>query len=250
VGNISLDDNGNPVIGGFGDATNALMQQLATQAAAANIKIKVSFGGGGGSYDNLWNIITAANVQSIATALVQFCQSLGLSGVDFDIETFADSTDRTALQTLCGNLIQLFKQGDASLETSLCVNAGFGPNFPWQAIAANILNGTLSNGVTALDRVYIMSYYNDIVSEQGWVSGWVGWLSDTYSIPSQRVSVGLDNTDADAYNIGDFAAWAATQQLGTAYWYVNPQTADTLASSQASLNTIATSYAAAAAALV
>jgi hypothetical protein len=239
VGEFTIQADESVLVGGFGNATNALIDQLVSEATAKGIGVKISLGGGGGSYDNIWNVITADNVQSIANALVTFCQTHKLAGVDFDIEMFTSGTDRTNLQTLCGNLIKLFKLGDPTLQTSLCVNAGFGDSYPWEGCAENIINGTLNNGQTCLDRVYIMSYYNPLPDEQNWILGWYGWLNYNYDFTSSRISVGIDNTDSNAYNISTFAAWAKSNGFGTAYWMYNPAT---VASSDQSLQTIINSY--------
>lgn len=228
VGNLFPDLN----IGGFGNVAN--VKKFAE--TMKDIKVKISLGGGGGSYDNLWTLIKSDNVQQIANNLIYFCHINNVVGVDFDIECFRSADDRPELQALCGTLIKLFKQGDPTLETSYCVNAGFpSPNFPWQGIAKNILNACEG----CLDRLYIMSYYDPIENEKTWVSGWVKWLVEEYNFTPSRISVGLDDFDAHAYDIAEFSKWARLEGLSTAYWCFNPNNDR---SSNQSLKTIYDAY--------
>lgn len=50
----------------------------------------------------------------------------------------------------------------------------------------------------AVDRLYIMSYYNSLSDEQNWVSGWANWMINNYNFTPAQIRVGLDNTDAHA----------------------------------------------------
>lgn len=211
VGNITND----LTIGGFGTVSD--VAGFASKMKQAGIKTKISLGGGGGTYDNLWNVITNNNVQQLADKLVNYCHINELSGVDFDIECFTSSDDRPDLQLLCGKLIKLFKQGDPALETSYCVNAGFGPNFPWQGIAKNII-------IESIDRIYIMSYYDPIEQEKQWITGWTNWLISNYGYTPSRISVALNDFDSHSYDIGELAKWAKSQGLSVAYWCYNPAT--------------------------
>jgi len=70
-------------------------------------------------------------------------------------------------------------------------------------------------------RLYIMSYFNPMPDEQGWVNGWANWLKTTYNFAPAQVTVGLDGA-ANAYDVNAFAAWAAAQGYSTSYWEYDP----------------------------
>ena len=69
-----------------------------------------------------------------------------------------------------------------------------------------------------------MSYYDPLENEKMWVNGWIDWLISKYAFTPARISVGLDDTDAHAYDIGEFSRWAKSKGLSTAYWMYNPST--------------------------
>lgn len=221
VGTLMFGTDGKPTIGGFGNMTLPQMDAFTAYCAAQNppIAVKASIGGAGGMYDRCWDLLTASNVQSFAQGLVDFCHAHGLIGIDFDYEHYT-SVDQ---EKLVGLLIKQFKTIDPKLQTSLCTNAGFGPNFPWQAHVKNVLDSALiSTGNCAVDRLYIMSYYNSIEEEKTWVNGWADWVIQNYGFTPARVSVGIDDFDAHAYDPVVFAAWAATMGYSTAHWAFDP----------------------------
>lgn len=229
VGNMSLDANGKPTIGGFGTMSQnqAQMNAFIKSCHAAGISVKISLGGSGGSYDNTWDVLTSSNVQNFAQALANYCNTNGLDGVDFDCEEFTSAQDKPSQQALVGTLIKDFKTINPNFQTSLDTNAGFGTNFPWQGIVQNILNASLytnpTTGKTAcgIDRVYIMAYFNTLSDEQGWVTGWANWLKTNYNFTPSQVTVGLDPA-AGAYDPNAFAAWAAKQGYSTSFWDYDP----------------------------
>lgn len=229
VGNMSLDSSGNPVIGGFGTMSQnpAQMVSFIQACHAKGINVKISLGGGGGSYDKTWDVLTGSNVQGFAQALATFCTKNGVDGVDFDCEEFTSAQDHPAQQALVGTLIKDFKQINPNFLTSLDTNAGFGPNFPWQGIVQNIMNASIYTNPTTgkstagVDRVYIMAYFNNMSDEQGWVTGWANWLKATYNFSPSQITVGLDPA-ANAYDPKAFAAWAAKQGYSTSLWDYDP----------------------------
>lgn len=221
VGQLMFDTNGNPTLGGFGNLNLSQLDAFTAYCAAQNppIAVKVSIGGSGGMYDRCWDLLTSSNVQSFAQGMVNFCHAHGLAGVDFDYEEFASPNQ----ENLVGILIKEFKALDPNLQTSLCTNAGFGPNFPWQAIVQTILDAaTISSGNCAVDRLYIMSYYDPIESEKNWILGWANWLEQNYGFTPARISVGIDDFDAHAYDPVVFAAWAESMGFSTAHWAFDP----------------------------
>lgn len=221
VGKIMYGADGKPTLGGFGNMTEDQMTQFTAYCAAQQppIAVKVSIGGAGGMYDHCWDLLTTSNVASFAQGAADYCRAHGLVGVDFDYEAFTSDEQ----ETLVGKFIKEFKAIDPKFQTSLCVNAGFGPNYPWQAAAKNVLDAaTISSGKNAVDRLYIMSYYDPIQDEQKWINGWANWVKETYGFTPARVSVGIDDFDAHAYDPVVFAAWAASQGYSTAHWAFDP----------------------------
>ncbi|MBA2726884.1 MAG: cellulose binding domain-containing protein [Parachlamydiaceae bacterium] len=221
VGALMYGSDDKPTMGGFGNMTLPQMDLFTAYCAAQQppIGVKVSIGGFGGMYDHCWDLLKADNVHAFAQGLVDFCHAHGLIGVDFDYEAFSSDEQ----ENLVGMLIKEFKTIDPNLESSLCSNAGFGPNFPWQAAVQNILNAaTMAPGHSAVDRFYIMSYYNSMQEEQNWINGWADWLITNYGFTPARVAVGIDDYDAHAYDPVAFAAWAATMGYSTAHWAFDP----------------------------
>jgi hypothetical protein len=220
VGEIVLV-NGQPTIGGFGNMQLAALDDFVTrcQNNQPPIAVKVSIGGGGGSYDNCWDLIkTPADAASFAQGMVDFCHTHKLAGVDFDYEEFASAEQ----ETLVGTLIKNFKTLDPTLQATLCTNAGLG----WETAIKNILDATMSgtSGKSPLDRLYIMSYYDALDQEEQWISSWATWAKQNYGLDPSQITVGLDDFDAHAYDIGVFSKWAAQQGFSTAYWAWNPAT--------------------------
>lgn len=221
VGELMFDSMGKPTLGGFGNLTLPELDKFTAFCAAQQppIGVKVSIGGSGGMYDNCWNLLTASNVQAFAQGMVDFCHTHGLIGVDFDYEEYASAEQ----ENLVGTLIKNFKMLDPSLQTSLCTNAGFGSNYPWQSVVKIILDAaTIAPGNCAVDRLYIMSYYNPMQDEQNWILGWANWLEQNYGFTPARVSVGIDDFDANAYDPVTFAAWAASMGFSTSHWAFDP----------------------------
>jgi hypothetical protein len=227
VGELTYAADGKPTMGGFGTFTLPQMKEFVQFLAAQEppIQAKVSIGGSGGMYDHTWDKLTSANISNFAQGMVDFCHQLGLVGVDFDYEAFAS----TEQEILVGRLIKEFKTLDPNLQTSLCSNAGFGPYFPWQQSVKNILDASMiSPGNCALDRFYIMSYYNSMIDEINWIvgadgnGGWSNWLETNYGFSRARISVGIDDFDAHAYDPDAFRAWAANEGFSVAHWAFDP----------------------------
>jgi hypothetical protein len=221
VGKLSFGADGKPTVDGFGTMTSSQIKAFTAYCAAQvpPISVKASIGGGGGSYDRCWDLLTAQNVKTFALGLADFCHSHNVVGIDFDYEAFG-SEDQ---EVLVGTLIKEFKAIDSNLQTSFCTNAGFGPNFPWQAVVKTVFDAaTIAPGNCAVDRLYVMSYYDPIESEKTWVTGWANWVIQNYGFTPTRVSVGIDDFDAHAYDPVVFKAWAASQGYSTAHWAFDP----------------------------
>lgn len=215
VGKLDFVD-GQPTATGFGNMDIAHMKAFVNQCQAKGIACKISIGGHGGSNDNCWDALTDLNVPLFAQGLAKFCHDNNLAGIDFDYEE--TSSDPTQCARV-GKLIKAFKQQDQKLQTSLCTNASFQA---WSARVQSIVDPTVDGGQTSLDRLYVMSYYDPMSSEAAWLAQWVDFVKKTYNMDSLQVTVGIDNFDADAYNIADMASLAGAKQMGTGYWATNP----------------------------
>ena len=217
VGEIT-QTNGTYTMGGMGTFSSAGLTTFVQQCHTQGISVKFSIGGCGGMYDNCWDILTASNVQAVAQGMVDFCHQYGLDGVDFDYEEFQGQPQ----EQLVGQLIKNFKAIDNTLQTSLCCNAGFSS---WDTEVQNILDAAVDgSGKCAVDRLYIMAYFNTITDEEGWITQWASWLNTRYSFDPSQVTIGLD--DSGAYSIPDFAQWAYQQGFSTGYWSWDPLTQD------------------------
>jgi hypothetical protein len=224
VGKLMIGPDGKPTVGGFGNMTLDKLDTFVQNCKNHNppISVKISIGGGGGSYDKCWDELTPDNVDAYAQGLVDFCHTHGLAGIDFDYEEYAGPDQ----EILVGTLIRKFKALDPTLKTSLCTNAGFGPSYPWQAVVKYILEAAIdqTSGTCAVDRLYIMSYYQPLEDEKQWMLGWAQWLSTNYGFTPAQVTFGIDDFDAHAYDIGEASKWAASQGFSTGYWAWNPAT--------------------------
>lgn len=224
---------GVPTASGFGNMDIGKLQSFVSQCSQKGIACKISLGGGGGSYDNCWDLLTDDNVSLFAQGLAKFCQDNQLIGVDFDYEE--SSSDKTQCARV-GTLIKEFKKQDPSLQTSLCTNASFAG---WSQRVKAIMDATLDGQSTCLDRLYVMSYYDPMSSETSWLLQWASFLKTTYGMDSSRLTVGIDNFDASAYNIQDMASFASSQGMSTGFWAFDPSQ---LAKSNAASNLIKQAY--------
>jgi hypothetical protein len=221
VGKIAYGADGKPTMDGFESMTPDQMKKFSAYCKAQNpsIAVKVSIGGGGGSYDRCWDVLTDSNVQAFAQGMADFCVANNVVGVDFDYEAAGSEHQ----QELVGKLIKAFKTINPNFQTSFCTNAGFGPNFPWQEIVKTVFDAAMiSENNCAVDRLYIMSYYDPIESEKTWVTGWANWAIQNYGFTPARISVGIDDFDAHAYDPDVFKAWADSQGYSWAHWAFDP----------------------------
>lgn len=218
VGELMYDLNGNPTLGGFGNLNLEQLDAFTSYCKEQSppIDVKVSVGGGGGSYDNTWDILTSENTQAFAQGLADFCHLHGLVGVDFDYEELKSASQ----EVLVGTLMKQFKELDPNLQATLCTNAGFDT---WKGGVKTVLDAAISTpGKCPLDRLYVMSYYNSLEEEQGWVNSWANWLKTDYNCNSEVTTVGVDTFDANAYNATEFANWALDMDYSVGHWAFDP----------------------------
>ncbi len=221
VGKFTLDSNGKPTLGGFGNLNSDQLKEFVNycKSQPKPIDVKVSVGGGGGSYDNTWNSLTADNINDYAKGIIDFCHDHGLAGVDLDYE----ESPTVAQEKLVGQLIKALKTFDQDLQVTMCANAGFGPNYPWESVVETILdNAVITKGDCPIDYLYAMTYYNPMPQEQQWALGWRDMLINRYNCPSQALAVGIDFFDSHAYDPLTFAQWAVDNGMSTAVWAANP----------------------------
>jgi hypothetical protein len=221
VGKFTTDANGNPTLGGFGNMDlNTLDAFVAyCKEQTPPVDVKVSIGGGGGSYDNTWDVLTNANIDQYAQAIVNFCHDHHLAGVDLDYEEFKSQEQ----EVLVGKLIKAIKSIDESVAVTMCANAGYGPSYPWETVVQTILDAAVvEKGKCPVDYLYTMTYYNPIDQEMQWALGWRDMLQTRYNCPSQALGVGVDFFDAHAYDPTVFAKWAFDNQMSVAIWATNP----------------------------
>jgi hypothetical protein len=192
------------------------LQKFVEECHAKGIAVKMSLGGSSAGWSgSTWDALKVLGVQACANTLTAFCKANQLDGIDFDFEEWGQP-DQTALEQSVGELIKAVKAQEPSLQTSLCTNAGFST---WKEHMQNILDASKdSQGHCGVDRMYIMSYYDPLQSEQTWVNEWADWLKENYGFSPSQISVGLDNVDASAYDIEQFAQWAKEQGYSTCYW--------------------------------
>lgn len=192
------------------------LQKYVEECHAQGIAVKMSLGGSSAGWcGNCWDALKSQGAAQCAATLLAFCQKNGLDGIDFDFEEW-DQSDQKALEQSVGELIKIVKSQNPSLQTSLCTNAGFST---WQNHVQNILDASKNEaGKCGVDRIYIMSYYDPLSSEEAWVGQWAKWLETNYQFSPSQISVGLDNVDANAYDLTQFAQWAKSQGYSTCYW--------------------------------
>ena len=146
VGQFTMVD-GKATMNGFGNFTSEKMQAFVFGCHQKGINVKLSIGGGGGSYCRCWDQLTPSNVKTFAQGMADFCHLYGINGVDFDYEEFASVNQ----EVLVGQLIKNFKAIDPQFQTSLCCNAGFSA---WQPEVKTILDAAKdSSGTCAVDRI-------------------------------------------------------------------------------------------------
>lgn len=223
VGTMRMDASGKPSIGGF-EAFSQEPEKMKAFAKACHdkgITVKISLGGGGGAYDNCWDLLTKDNVKAFALELATFCRDHSIDGVDFDVEKYQSAKDNPQQQALIGTFIKHFKEINPNFQTSLCTNAGFGEGFEWKGIVQNILNGATEEKTCAVDKLYIMSYFDPIENEKRWIDSWADWLKKEYAFKPSQVTVGI-NSETTAYDPQALATWAAAKGYSTSHWKYNP----------------------------
>ena len=230
TGNMRLNEAKKPVVDGFdcmstsrttGKEDFKAMADFIDRCLAKDIEVDFSIGGGGGRYDHCWDALTDENVPEFAKAYADFTSKHRFKGADFDYESSRGGIEQ---HKRVGRLIKEYKAINPQFQTSVCTNAGFGPNFPWQKTIETILDAASTEDpitkkkTCAVERLNIMSYYNSIAEEKAWITGWATWLKERYNFTPSQGTVGLNNTDSHAYDIEELADWAKSQGYSTWYW--------------------------------
>lgn len=125
--------------------------------------------------------------------------------------------DQDALEKNVGKLIGGLQARLPFMDNSLCTNAGFST---WQPHIKNIMDASKSSvtGKPGAQHLNIMSYYDPLTSEEAWVDQWSQWAKSDYGFTPSQISMGMDNVDASAYDIGQSATWAKSRGYSTNYW--------------------------------
>jgi hypothetical protein len=233
VGQLDLDSSGNPLIDGYSEDTPgspagtgafptvAALTDFITQCKAHGVTVKLSIGGSSETgFGTSWNNLTSSNVSAYAEALVNFCQNTGADGIDFDDEFEVNDN-----ATLAGMLAAEFKNLAPNLQTSFCVFAGISTSGPEHEIDSIFLqNAVTSSGTSAIDRVYVMCYYDGVtlVENEQFMLLWQTWLQQNYSFSASQISAGMDPNDPNTSpSNGSLTTWvnfAAKNGFSTAIW--------------------------------
>jgi hypothetical protein len=206
--------------GAFPDT--AALIDFVTRCKAAGVVVKLSVGGQSGTgFGNSWSVLTEDNIDGFAQALVDICHTTTADGIDFDEEL-----EDTTIAALAGKLAGAFKTKDEGLFASYCVYGGCdATSGPWHETNTVFLqNAVYSDNYCAINRVYVMTYYDGCTLEQneGFMTSWITWLSVHHAFTASRISAGVDPNDpTTSPNDGSLTTWidfAASQGLSTAIW--------------------------------
>lgn len=233
VGQLDLVNNV-PTIDGFSEDTPnrpagmgafpnvAALTDFISQCKTQNpqLAIKLSIGGQSGTnFGNSWNRLTAQNLNQYAQAMVNFCKTTGADGIDFDNEL-----ESTTVAALVGQLAVQVKTINPSLKTSYCVFGGVNAQGPMHQTNAVALKNATVNGVCAIDRVYVMSYYDGWTLQQNETAMgyWASWLKENCGMTPSQISCGLDpndpNTSPGSGGLAKYVQFAASNGFSTAVW--------------------------------
>jgi len=233
VGQLDVDSSGNPLIDGFSEDTPgrpagtgafptvAALTDFVTQCKAQGVTVKLSIGGTSATgFGTSWTRLTSSNIAAYAQALVNICQTTGAQGIDFDDE-LEDNTNAV----LAGKLAAAFKNLAPHLLTSFDVFAGIGATGPWHELDSIFLqNAVTSSGASAIDRVYVMAYYDGVslAENEQFMLLWKTWLQQNYSISASQISAGVDPNDPNTSpSNGTMTSWiqfAAQNGFSIAIW--------------------------------
>lgn len=233
VGQLDLVNN-EPTIDGFSEDTPnrpagmgafpnvAALTDFISQCKTQNpqLAIKLSIGGQSGTnFGNSWNRLTAQNLNQYAQAMVNFCKTTGADGIDFDNEL-----ESTSVAALVGQLAVQVKKINPLIKTSYCVFGGINAQGPMHQTNAVALQNATVNGVCAIDRVYVMSYYDGWTLQQNETAMgyWSSWLKENCGMSPSQISCGLDpndpNTSPSNGGLSEYVHFAASNGFSTAIW--------------------------------
>lgn len=199
----------------------AALTDFVTRCKAQGVVVKLSVGGQPGTnFGNSWSVLTEDNINDFAQALVSLCTTTTADGVDFDEEL-----EDTTIATLAGKLAGLFKDLAPNLITSYCVYGGCDASGPWHATNTVFLqNAVTAQDWCAIDRVYVMTYYDGctLTQNKGFMQSWISWLTTQHGFTASRISAGVDPNDpTTSPSDGSLSTWVDFAQgadLGTAIW--------------------------------
>lgn len=220
IDGFSEDTPGRPA--GTGAFINtAQLTDFVQKCKQQGIKVKLSIGGEAGTtFGNSWNKLSTTNISDYAKALNQFCNTTGAEGIDFDDE-LAD----TGVAALAGQLAGQLKDLNPNLDLSFCVFGGINAQGPTHPVDSVFLqNAKTSDGNCAINRIYVMSYYDGCTLSQNeeFMTQWASYLKDNFNMSPSQLSAGVDPNDpTTSYKNGSLAEWiqfAAKNGFSTAIW--------------------------------
>jgi hypothetical protein len=230
--------NGTPSINGYTlDTPNqppgtgafpniAALTDFVRQCKASGCLVKLSIGGQSGTtFGNSWSSLNTNNINTFAQTLISLCTTTGSDGIDFDYEL-----DDTSLATLAGELAGKFRDLDTTYQftASCCVLAGCDASGPWNAPDTAFLKAAVTNqGWCAIDRVYVMAYYDycTLAQNEGFMLAWSTWLATQHGFSAIRISAGVDpndpTTSANDSSLSTWITFAQQNGFSTAIWDQN-----------------------------
>lgn len=219
INGYTLDTPGQPAGTGAFPNINALTD-FVQQCKKAGCTVKLSIGGQAGTtFGNSWSCLTSSNITSFAQALIDLCTTTGADGVDFDYEL-----EDTTYASLAGSLAGEFKTMAPQLLTSCCVFGGCDASGPWHACnTAFLQTAVTSQNWCAIDRIYVMTYYDGCTLEQNesFMLSWNTWLTLQHGFTPSRISAGVDPNDPNTLPNSGLNTWisfAQTNGFSTAIW--------------------------------
>lgn len=222
INGYTLDTPGTPAGTGAFPNINALTD-FVKRCKAEGCLVKLSIGGQAGTtFGTSWNCLTTDNIDAFAQALISMCKTTGADGIDFDYEQ-----DDTTIATLAGKLAGRFRDFDTAYQytATCCVFAGCDASGPWHAADTAFLTAaTTAQGWCAIDRVYVMAYWDSstLAQNEQYMLAWNTWLGSQHGFSSIRISAGVDPTDPitspDNGSLKSWISFAQQNGFSTAIW--------------------------------
>ncbi len=188
------------------------------QCNAKGVKVYLTIGGNGGTYDNIWDGLLGSDgqvdpskAQAWGQALASYCTNIGLSGIDFDWEEIntSDPSSAASLGNAVGCAIKDFKEDAPNLQTSIAVN---GSADYWGQFYESLFDAA---GKGNIDRVNVMDYYDSSLAE-GFAESWGKW-AEAHGMSNSQINITSD-TACGLSSDQKLEQWAHNNGYGTNLW--------------------------------